>query len=115
MKSSDTVLWAIILMLLAVCAFQYLSHRAVQERQDSLPRLRREAAEQVRRVRETEEKLTQLQAESAREAASAEKWRLRSRELEHTNSQLREDLRRSATEIRELHAALELARQSPAK
>ena len=55
--------------------------------------------------------LADLRKQLAAAVDEVEQWRQRCRERERVNSRLKEDLARSATEIREIGAALELERQ----
>ncbi len=111
MKSTNGILLVIVLFLAGYSAVQ--TWNAGQLR-DELKELRladkdnRVIAGELARLRAEK---TRLSSQADAVGKEAEHWRSRYREKETVNSRLREDLKRSATELREMAAALRLAKQ----
>jgi len=115
MKSQNSILVVVVLVMVGLFSMQ--TH--------NLNRLREEhrlTKEQARRSHVAERESLRLKTEiaSLREQIKAlnnevDQWHARYREKETINVRLREDLRRSATEIREKAASLDLVRRKPSK
>ena len=111
MKCYNSLLWLVIILLAALFVIQTRNYERMRERYA-------EAARQSRATAEAESELQTLRADlaalhtqldaGAREVAL---WRERCREKERVNSSVREELKRSANEIRELTAALDRAQR----
>lgn len=115
MKSQNSVL--VVIVLVTVGLFLMQTHNLNRLREDH-----RLAQDEARRVKTVEREAERLKSEiaSMREQIEAlsnevEQWRTRYREKETVNLRLREDLRRSATEIREMGASLDLMRRKGSK
>jgi len=111
MKSSNTLLWAVIIILLALFAIQTHNYRGMRREYCTLEEKHRAAVNAIREVEDLKAGLSELGSKLDASKNEVEEWRERYRKKEGVNSRLREDLTRSRTNILELTAALEAARK----